>query len=370
MANELRPVFGSIVPPRDLTGDVKIDPGDAVKGSDAKETSAIADDSDVLEKTNNTVEVGLKNRASKLGPGEHEVEQNQALSNLTKLAAVPSPKDVTAASLIAHYNQVATQIGRPELSPKDIDRFEKLDSNSRSVLDHALLQIEAYQRKEISAADYMTRVMSHAAEVSQGRGEVFVDLVGMVFSEPQHAGYFDSGPKKGVERLGRRLLGTVSHPVGSKIEMLHRHIYASQKGAAGATGFNPNVLETARDGDATSTMTHHFAAFLEAGANRPGAMLGNIAVTFIDDPEENPVDVRNGFFAVMIGNNLAKGKLKPADAVELTRWAYATEHSRQAAPPWGKNRGKGTYLEPGDYKIQDWVRAYNEAFPKQPVTLL
>jgi hypothetical protein len=85
------------------------------------------------------------------------------------------------------------------------------------------------------------------------------------------------------------------------------------------------------------------------------------AVTKVDSPRANPADVRNGYFAVMLGKGLAAGTLAPDEAVALTRWALTQPSPGEAPPPWGnppEGLEDGQFLSPGNYRLGAWLDAY------------
>jgi hypothetical protein len=232
---------------------------------------------------------------------------------------------------------------------------------------HELEKI-VYDRDATAGKDYQFNVMDHAADIAGTDGLKFADMVHAAFSAPD-AGYGNA------KEAGRQLSSGGTSPTGQFLEGIYaRTDYKT-------SDFNPLIV----DRDDRNTVTHHFGEFLKIGArgeNVPVLDQWDI-VTNQDDPEENPGDVRNGFFGVMLGNGLKDGTITPQQAADLTRWAFSGDSGGAGAPPWGRtaddaknddNNFKETgwgpwkdkefqgYLNQDRYtNIQDWVNAYNAA---------
>jgi hypothetical protein len=229
----------------------------------------------------------------------------------------------------------------------------------------------------------MTRVMEDAALISSdwatsrglpeaARNEAFARLVHFAFCAHRDD---DSSAKLGSTDLKREAIGFGISDAGSLLEDTYRMTVAQQFSSPGkdaahplidgngvAGGFNYRIQDRQSGG---STITHHFGEFLGAGFVD---LLGQSdrAVTQVDSPAKNPADVRNGYFAVMLGKGLASGELAPEDAVALTRWALTATPAGQPPPPWGApeaGQEDGAFLSPGDFQLSAWLDAYRRAHP-------
>ncbi|CAN5498701.1 hypothetical protein BH10CYA1_BH10CYA1_61680 [soil metagenome] len=198
----------------------------------------------------------------------------------------------------------------------------------------------------------MFDVMRKAAQLSKNDQSTFVDLVGMAFSSP---------PYKNTERAA---LGTSYNPAGAMLERMYERLVHG-RASSSYSGFNPNIADV----EPSSTITHHFREFLLA-AHRNGKGIAFIANESGDDtPQGNPGDLRNGYFASMIGDGLARKRISVNEAVALTEWAYKLHSGK--APTWdnvafkfGTRNGSQTegdyYLDTRQYEIEDWLRDYGE----------
>jgi hypothetical protein len=230
----------------------------------------------------------------------------------------------------------------------------------------------------LSPSAYMIAVMDHAATLTGAflgsaqatpaqRNEIFARLVHFAFCA--HA-EDDSGRVLNSEDLKREAVGFGISDAGSLLEDAYRLAVATRCSTPGSDpahpqifgngvrgGFNYNIVDRVSGG---STITHHFGEFLGAGFVD---LLGQAdrAVTIVDSPGENPADVRNGYFAVMVGQGLASGSLTPGRAIALTRFALTTGGP---TPPWGtppEGNDDGTFLSAADFELPRWQAALDAA---------
>ena len=265
-------------------------------------------------------------------------------------SANASPRDgvPTAAEILERVDGYVSKGRHPVLTAEQRESFEDLSLLERYVFSKSLDEIDRLDAGEIDVADCMVNVMQHAADVSGGDGDLFVSLVGKLFT-------IEGG------NLPRRLLGAGSNTPGAVLEGIYSITAGMRGGSTVANGFNPNII----DAMTGSTVTHHFGEFLRVGANRWN-WLGRRAQDHIDDVKDNPGDVRNGYFAIMLGDGVSDGDLSPHQAVELTRWAFTQDHGA-APPPWGTvDSGSSDFTSGADYRIADWIRAYDQAHPDLP----
>jgi hypothetical protein len=234
---------------------------------------------------------------------------------------------------------------------------------------------------KLSPSDYMVQVMSNASRISSdwaaakhlpasARNEAFARLVHFAFCAHRDD---DSGQKQDSTDLKREALGFGISDAGSLLEDAYRMTVAQRFSTPGADpshpsvfgngvggGFNFNVQDRQSGG---STITHHFGEFLSAGFVD---LLGQAdpAVTHVDSPKANPADVRNGYFAVMLGKGLASGQLEPDQAVALTRWALTQPGPGAPPAPWGNPAAgvdDGKFLSANDFQLGAWLTAFRDA---------
>ncbi len=185
-------------------------------------------------------------------------------------------------------------------------------------------ELEALRAGRITPAQYMVNVMQHAADLARDNGHRFVELVGMAFSEVPS--------EDALHAAGRDVLGAGPHPVGWLLEAIQASIVREAGGYTPETGFAAGVLDV----DPMSSVTHHFGELLRVGYYR-GETLGDWAQDYLDG-DENPGDVHNGYFAVMLGAALANGEITPQEAVQMVEAAYTGD-------------GASFTLDPADYTL-------------------
>ncbi len=173
--------------------------------------------------------------------------------------------------------------------------------------------------------------------------------------------------------LGRQVLGTAGAADQGTFDALLQAAATSgrpeDRGSVNQ-GYNPNVFDTATTPPAASadeplgsTISHHFAEFLQAGAYSM-ELLAVKAQEAIDDPSSNPGDVRLGYFAIMLGHGLQTGELTPGDAIRLARWALS---ARSAGVPWGDSipaspeANAAHFTSYSQFALRDWLEAYRAA---------
>jgi hypothetical protein len=239
----------------------------------------------------------------------------------------------------------------PDFAKKSL---EKLSGDEKVMLGWALEELKKMssdpQRTE---SQYMMQMLKHAAELAGTDKKKFVDLATTVLSAPA-GGYGMEG--------SRKLAGGGAHISGEVCEPLLVKIMEPRGGSTEKQGYNNNIIDSE---DKASTVTHHYAEFLKTGYYR-GQTLGDGATLIMDKPWNNPGDVRNGYFAVMLGDALAQNRITPAESIKLTEWAYTKQPAGGPQPPWGE-KAKGKDL--GEFEIDGWVKDYNKAFPNSKINL-
>jgi hypothetical protein len=256
----------------------------------------------------------------------------------------------TAQELVDHINALRKIQGRSgdeaTIPSDDAEAFGDLTAEERRFFAAVLYEQDKIlvDKDPNARRDYQYNVMQHAADIAGNDGKKFINLVQAAFSAPED-GY------GAFQRYGRGAAGTGAHRQGQYLES------AFSRTDDPASDYNPVV----RDKDDNSTVTHHFGEFLKAhgvGWKDPYDL-----VEMNDDKKKNPGDVRSGFFAVMLGDGLRNGDITPQQAVDLTRWAYSIDPGGTQGPPWGSDGNSTGYLSQDDYKgkLDDWVRAYDEA---------
>ena len=276
---------------------------------------------------------------------------------------VPSAQD-----LVNHINTLRGAVGRDGdeafIADSDLSAFGDLSEDERRF--YAAVLHEQQQMVFGDDADarrnYQFNVMDHAAHIAGNDGNDFIDLVSGAFSAVANT-YGDS-PQAALERAAA---GAEAHPAGQYLESGYNWHLKGQGEGAFNDGFNPLV----HGADGNDTISHHFGAFLTA--HGVGHVDRYDLVTRRDDPMDDAGDVRNGYFAVMLGDGLQRGTVTPGDAAALTRWAFDQDHGgSDVAPPWGSTLAdarRSEYLSADDYRgqLETWVDAYNAANPDAPI---
>lgn len=264
-----------------------------------------------------------------------------------------------------------------DLDAADQKLIAGLGADERRQFNATLYELRRLKRGEISSSEYMTNVMQHAVDIAGNDREKFVNLVQMSFNAADE----DSGSPlhhKTVSQ-GQRWLAHGGENAGKFLEGIYRDMPARLDKVKSSDGnnlndqFNPMVEDSE---DRYNTVTHHFAEFLKSAFYEGGAVADQW-VTANDSPDKNPGDVRNGYFAAMLGDALRNGKITPQDAVNLTRQAYSPDAGQN--PPWGHDaladngayaqvlwmRTYTGYLDAGHYNIDDWLAAYDRQNPDE-----
>jgi hypothetical protein len=240
-----------------------------------------------------------------------------------------------------------------KITNKQITDIKNFDPMRRDIFIKCIDELESLKSKKIKASDYMINVMNHAVNISGNNNEKFVELVGEVFSSvPIPLDTF------------RKVLGAGPHSGGNVLEPMLDKIIENQ---GGSLGFNSNITDDISD---INNMTHHVGEFLQVGFNR-GSFVGKLATDAIDrnltfgliQDKVNEGDIRSGYFSVMVGDALNDNKIKPNDAVKLFKWAYTTDHGGKEQPIFGGKETSGDNMNWNDYKIENWIKSYNKAFP-------
>lgn len=276
---------------------------------------------------------------------------------------VPTPQE-----LVDHMNQLRALQGRTgdeaTINNDDLEAFNNMSEDERRYFAAGLYELDKIiiDKDPEARANYQFNMMQHAADIAGDDGQKFINLVQAGFSAPAD-GYGS------FNRYGRALAGTGPSAWGQYLEGAYTR--ADDPNA----DYNPLVT----DKDNGSSVTHHFGEFLKAGGiawQDPYDL-----VEQQDSPEDNPGDVRNGFFAVMIGDGLRSGEITPQQAVDLTRWAMSGDAGGAQPPPWGTTtadadadnqnfddpwyagRSYNGYLSQDQYKgnLDWWLQKYNEA---------
>lgn len=269
--------------------------------------------------------------------------------------SLASPEDK---KVFRDYNKLAAELGSPLLSDTQKLQIENLPPDQKEMYRSTLNELIDLKNGKISPADYMMNTVFRAADLaeSNGRspdswnyfkpsqGELFKDYIALTMSEK---------PLGFARDAGRELVGGGPNIAGSALETIYQSIIAKNHSAG--EGFNTNITDSE---DPNNSITHHFREFLVVGYNR-GKYLADKAAAYIDSPVENPGDVRDGYFAGMLGAALRSGDISPRQAADLTKWAYTKHGGTQ--PPWGAENVAGKFLDPDkDYNIKDWLKAYRE----------
>lgn len=268
----------------------------------------------------------------------------------------PATPDVEA--LIGQMSELRAQNGLEALTEAELTDIRRLNTNELRMYEFTLGQLGQVAAGTLSPADYMFSVMDEAARLAGDDTRLFRHLVTFAFA---------SQPPTVIEE---NLAGRHGHLAGSTIEETLYGLCGKLQNAD--QGFNPAVLDTLNP--KTSTVTHHFSAFIELAQGALSAWGVDNAHHSLGDAGTNPGDVRNGNFGAMVGYAVRWGKMSPEDLSALVRWAYSA--SPEAPAPWGSpaTDAQGSAVPFGDsnshFELKDWTRLYNEAHPDAPITLI
>lgn len=244
---------------------------------------------------------------------------------------LPSPAELTGEDVVRFIDErlggIHTLGGRDvQYSPEQIESLNELGIEHKQILHASLQQLEHLQNGEIDGAEYMVSMMQEAANIAGDDSDLFLDLVGAVFSSQQVGG--------AVVSTARWALGAGEHPMGSFTEASNVSIMMDKGGSTPETGFNANII----DNNPVSSIPHHFGELLRVGASS-GSMVAHETQKYLDvddrhatvfmdamtTREANPGDYRSGTYAGFLGAALANEKISPQDAVHLTEWLYTHE---------------------------------------------
>lgn len=261
-------------------------------------------------------------------------------------------------STFKEFDALARRARAPRLTDAQKLDYINLTPDMKEMFKNTLNELEKLASGKIEPSQYMTNTMNDAVRLAEANGRspyswnylkpsqaaLFRDYVGMVFSE-RPGGFW--------REIARDIAGSPHSSIGSALETAYQRL--TEKPTAGDS-FNPNIL----DNNVTNSVTHHFRELFVIGFNS-GKFIGDLATTQRDDARLNPGDVRNGFFASMLGNALQQGKITPREAAQLTEWAY-TKHGG-TAPPWGTTNQRTKWLGSSEYDIDKWMDAYKKRKP-------
>lgn len=296
------------------------------------------------------------------------IERVSATSNLAAIEVAQleeTPKEVVERlataddrSTFKEFDAVARRARAPRLTDAQKLDYINLSPDMKEMFKNTLTELEKLASGKVQPSEYMVNTMKDAARIAEANGrapdswnyfkpsqaELFRDYVGMAFSDR---------PRGFWREAARNLAGSPHSSIGSALETTYQRL--TEKPTAGDS-FNPNIL----DNVVTNSVTHHFRELFVIGFNS-GKYIGDTATTQRDDARTNPGDVRNGFFASMLGNALQRGKITPREAAELTEWAY-TKHGG-TPPPWGNTHHRTKWLGSSEYDIDKWMDAYRKRKP-------
>jgi hypothetical protein len=245
-----------------------------------------------------------------------------------------------------------------KITPKQLMDIQSFDLVKRDMFITSIQELESLKARKTNAAGYMMNIMKHAADLAGNDNKKFVNLVGEMFSDiPIPLDWF------------RKILGAGPHTAGNLLEPMLDKVVEEQ---GGSFGFNANITD---DIDSNNTMTHHVGEFLQVGYNR-GSFIGKLAANIIDrntviiQDRINEGDIRSGSFSAMVGAALKDKTINPQDAVKLFSWAFTTDNGGKYPPPFGATETEGKNLKFSDYKIENWIKDYNKAFPDSPIISL
>lgn len=294
------------------------------------------------------------------------IERIPATSNLAAIEMVQldgeTPKEIVERLATADdkatfkdFDGLARRARAPRLTDAQKLDYINLSPDMKEMFKNTVTELDKLASGKVQPSEYMINTMKDAARIAEANGrapdswnyfkpsqaELFRDYVGMAFSDR---------PRGFWREAARNLAGSKHSSIGSALETTYQRL--TEKPTAGDS-FNPNIL----DNDVTNSVTHHFRELLVIGFNS-GKYVGDTATTQRDDARINPGDVRNGFFASMLGNALQRGKISPREAADLTEWAY-TKHGG-TAPPWGNTHQRTKWLGSSEYDIDKWMDAYKK----------
>lgn len=297
------------------------------------------------------------------------IERIPATSNLAAIEMVQldgeTPKEIVERlataddkSTFKDFDGLARRARAPRLTDAQKLDYINLSPDMKEMFKNTVTELDKLASGKVQPSEYMINTMKDAARIAEANGrapdswnyfkpsqaELFRDYVGMAFSDR---------PRGFWREAARNLAGSRHSSIGSALETTYQRL--TEKPTAGDS-FNPNIL----DNDVTNSVTHHFRELLVIGFNS-GKYVGDTATTRRDDARINPGDVRNGFFASMLGNALQRGKISPREAADLTEWAY-TKHGG-TAPPWGNTHQRTKRLGSSEYDIDKWMDAYKKRKP-------
>ncbi len=253
--------------------------------------------------------------------------------------------------LIDDYNALSKKTGAPELTNAEKFAIRTLPSDQKEMYHLQIESLTKLANKEINPALYMAEGLRNAAKLADknegswwnpfgsSKEELYVSYVGLAFCDKSN------GLGKDIVRFGA---GSPFDLAGAALERTYTKLVTNEA----AKGFNTNITDS---NDPNNTVTHHYREFLMVGFNS-GRTIGNWATTEIDKPDVNPGDVRNGYFGTMIGSALKNGKITPAEAAEMTIWAYTAHDGTQ--PPWGDHNVTSNKLTTDDYFLNPWLKAF------------
>ncbi|MBS2008305.1 MAG: hypothetical protein JST01_14755 [Cyanobacteria bacterium SZAS TMP-1] len=254
--------------------------------------------------------------------------------------------------MFSDLDAIARRSGGPRLTDSQKAQIEMMSPSEKQMYRFAIDELQKLADNKISPSDFMADNLRKAASLAEENGrapgswnifkptaqELYVQYVSQTFCD------HSLGLAKDVAR------GLAGSPVNNAGIAIEENYAALIKNRADQ-GFNPNVADT----DKSNSITHHYREVLMVAFNS-GILAADKATLYLDKPDVNPGDVRNGYFAAMIGSGLYHQKLTPTEAANLTIWAYTQHGGTQ--PPWGTTNEKNNYLQPSDYYLNPWLRAY------------
>ena len=248
--------------------------------------------------------------------------------------------------IIHDFNKLAKETGHELLTDTQKLQIENLPEDQKEMYRLTLDSLIDLKDGKISPADHMMNSLDNAVKLwnflKTCREQLFVNYVGLVMSEE---------PMGFLHDTARDIAGGGPHIAGSALETVYQAIVSDKRGAE---GFNTNIA----DKNVSDTITHHFREFLLASYNT-NKTFADIEAVMIDNPKKNPGDVRNAYYANMLGSALRMGVITPREAADMTRWTYTRHGGKQ--PPFGAENVDGSHLRPGkDFRIRDWLKAYRE----------